>query len=112
MTEPPPVQEPGMPCPNCGQPLVDGGRYCPRCGWSAAPARSGEKLLYGLLTLLIGLPALLVGGCFCVVGGGSLLTSGVQTGDHAMELIFTAIGLAGVGIFVLLLWLFIRSFRR
>ena len=112
MTELPPVQESGPLCPNCGKALAEGGRYCPHCGWTPEPSRSGEKVLYGLLTLLVGLPALLIGGCFCVVGGGGLMTPGGASADRSFGLAFGAIGLVGVAIFALLLWLFIRSFRR
>ena len=87
-------------------------RYCPRCGWSSGPNRTGERVAYGLVLLLVGVPALLVGGCFAFVGliGAGSVTS--SSADQGLIVGFGLIGLVGIGIFLLLLWLFIRSFRR
>lgn len=59
-----------------------------------------EKVLLGVLFVLIGVPAGLFGACtgFFTVGGG-------------MPGAFMALGLVGLCIFALLLWLWVRSLK-
>ena len=95
-----PVQPP---CPNCGILLIQEDGPCPRCGWKRSD--SGMKWVWGCLTLFIGVPSLLVGGCFFIVADVTGSSNGSDPG-------FFLIAAIGFLIFLALVILFARSFRR
>jgi RNA polymerase subunit RPABC4/transcription elongation factor Spt4 len=91
-------------CPNCGSVTAANVDRCPHCGHESAAfgqkASIAEKVLLRILFVLVGVPAGLFGACtgFFAVGGGT---------DGG----FIALGVLGLGIFALLLWLWVRSLK-
>lgn len=100
-------------CGNCGGTVPGDQAYCPHCGFgpwesgwrSGGSASTTEKVVLGVLFVIVGLPAGLVGACLGLTGrseGASYLGLGLWLG----------MGLVGVGVFALLLWLWVRSLKR
>lgn len=104
---PPPIQNEGTPCPNCGSFRPANQTYCANCGYGMVhqqPSNTGLQVLWIVLFILIGLPAGCLGGCFLLVGLGSPSSTN--------DITFWMFVAAGLGVFILLLWLMIRSFRK
>ena len=99
-------------CPNCGSVMDLDALRCPHCGFEGegVPARrrasTAEKVLLGVLFVLVGVPAGLLGACTGMLGAS-------YGGKGGLDLA-TWVGLAalGIGVFALLLWLWIRSLKR
>jgi hypothetical protein len=98
MSQLPPV----VACPNCGATIPHGSNYCASCGYGAPapPARKNLNVLWLVLFVIVGIPAGCLGGCFMLIAGGPANIPNWQP---------LLVGLAGVGVFVLLLTLLVRS---
>jgi hypothetical protein len=98
-------------CPNCGAGMDLDAVRCPHCGFEGegvpgrGKASTAEKVLLGVLFVLVGVPAGLLGACM-----------GMSTGSGAASYVgsglLVGMGLVGIGVFALLLWLWIRSLKR
>lgn len=86
----------GQQCPNCGAFVETGTNTCPQCAASLRRTSGGLKVLWIILFVLLGLPSLCLGGCFLLIAPSGASSNGA---------LFAVLGLAGLGIFVLLLWL-------
>ena len=106
---PPPVQEPGSRCPNCGAYLPGQQSYCANCGFgrpAVGPRQNNTaQIVWVVLFILIGLPSLCMGGCFLLMG----TTAGAN--GH-LDPTFWFWTLLALGVFVGLLIMVIRSSRR
>jgi hypothetical protein len=96
----PPAQQ--STCANCGQPIPTSTSYCAHCGHGMHPTRrlaTTQQVLVSLLLALVGIPAILCGGCFLVFAPASASPEP------------WLLGLGGVIIGVLIVWLFVRVQR-
>jgi hypothetical protein len=106
-SSPPPIQNQGSTCPNCGAFRPAGQMYCANCGYgmSVQPAaNSGLQVLWTVLFVIIGLPAGCLGGCFLLVG--------VNAPTNSDDWGFWLLTLGAFALFVGLLTLMIRSYKR
>ena len=102
---PPPVPEAqeSRICYNCGAEIPANSAHCPNCGFGPArgSASIAEKVLLGVLFVLVGVPAGLFGAC-----------AGLFASGGAASPVFALMSLGGLLVFGLLLSLWIRSLKR
>ncbi|MBN9503806.1 MAG: hypothetical protein BGO01_08225 [Armatimonadetes bacterium 55-13] len=102
---PPPVQTPGSPCPNCGAYRPSSQIYCAACGYrgDGQGATRQTPIVWIVLFIIFGLPAGCLGGCFLALSGVPNQQDSVFTG---------LIGLVGILVFIALLAMMIRGFKK
>ncbi|MBC8066205.1 MAG: hypothetical protein H7Y17_15340 [Chlorobia bacterium] len=103
---PPPVQDRGSQCPNCGSFRPAGQVYCANCGYGrpthAQASSNTAQIVWIVLFILIGLPAGCLGGCFLVLGGGF----------GGTDVSFWLLTMGSLVVFLGLLVMLILSFRK
>lgn len=70
---PPPVQNSGERCPNCGAYRPPTQAYCANCGYGRpiTPAASSTHIVWIVLFIVIGLPSGCLGSCLLLLGMSS-----------------------------------------
>lgn len=107
---PPPVQDQGSYCPNCGAYRPGNQAYCANCGYgrpvNIPQPTNNMFILWLVLFIIIGLPAGCLGGCFLLLGA----SSGYPV--NRADIGFWALTFGGVAIFIGLLVATIMSARK